>query len=77
MTIPRTVHTLKEWPSVEGSDLELEDRLENARIRAPSLYGKFMENDQSQWDTITAEVHREEGNEKECDWAKETDENKW
>ena len=70
LTIPRTVQTLKEWLPMEGADLESEERLENARIRAPS-------NDQSQWDTITAEVHREEGNENECDWAEETEENKW
>ena len=78
VTIPRTVQTLGEWPSVDGSDLELEDRLEYARMKTPKVYDKFMrKNDQSDWDTITAEVHMEESNEKECDWAKETEENKW
>ena len=34
-------------------------------------------NDQSQWDTITAEVHQEEDRENGDDWAKETEDNKW
>ena len=70
LTIPRTVQTLEESLPMEGADLELEETLENARIRVPS-------EDQSQWDTITAEVHREEGNENGCDWAEETIYNKW
>ena len=78
VTIPRTVQTLKEWPSVDGSDIEIEDRLEHARTKAPKAYDKFMQkNDQSDWDTITAEIHVEETKEKECDWAKEVDEHIW
>ena len=34
-------------------------------------------NDQSDWDTITTEAYIEETKEKECDWAEETEENKW
>ena len=78
VTIPRTVQILKEWPSVDGSDIEIEDRLEHARTKAPKAYDKFMQkNDQSDWDTITAEIHVEETKEKECDWAKEVDEHIW
>ena len=65
MTIPRTVETLEESFPMEGADLESGEMLENARNRVPS-------NDQSQWNTITVEVHEEEKKENECSWAEES-----
>ena len=86
-TIPRTVKKLKGEPALDVSDVRLEDRLEQARMKAkPEVYDKFMRN-QTDWDTITleqsdipdtitAEVHQ--GKDKlNDDWAKEVEGNEW
>ena len=86
-TIPRTVKKLKEEPALDVSDVRLEDRLEQARMKAkPEVYDKFMRN-QTDWDTITleqsdipdtitAEVHQGKDNLSD-DWAKEAEGNEW
>ena len=72
MTTPRTVKSLGEpwFHPRKGEDEELDQILENAGTQIPS-------NDQSQWDTITVEVHQEGEKEDECSWADEAILNNW
>ena len=70
MTTPRTVQPLHEHHPTEGGDDEYDQMLENAGTQIPS-------NDQSQWDTVTVEVHQEGEKEDECLWADEAILNNW
>ena len=72
MTTPRTVKPLGEpwFHPRKGEDEELDQILENAGTQIPT-------DDQSQWDTITVEVHQEKEKEDECLWADEAVLNNW
>ena len=70
MTTPRTMQPLHEIHPTEDGDDEYDQSLEKARTQIPS-------DDQSQWETITVEVHQEGEKENESGWADEAILNNW
>ena len=70
VTTPATVQPLYKYLPTEGEDEELNQILENAGTQIPT-------DDQTQWDTITVEIHQEKEKEDECSWAEETSSNSW